>query len=80
MINSVVQSSQNSVQLFENLEWLTIKEASCFLRITENALRIAVSRGKVRRRKWQNKLYFKKCELEELLETSFCKKGGAECR
>ncbi len=56
--------------LFDNLEWLTSKEAALYLRKTYGALKVMVHRGHIRARKFRNRLYFKKSELNELLETS----------
>ena len=55
---------------FENLVWMTSEEAAKYLRKTANALRIAVCRGQLRARKWRRRLYFKKIELDRLLEAS----------
>jgi len=65
--------------LFKNLEWLNSKEAALFLRKSIGALRVMVHRGQIRARKFQRRLYFKKCELNELLETSELL-GGLQCR
>lgn len=64
------QESTDSKMLFENLEWLTTKEAAYYLRRSVNAIHILVSRGKIRSRKFQRRLYFKKNELDYLIETS----------
>lgn len=64
--NEVITSDQ----LFNNLIWLTTKEASVYLRKSVNALHTLVSRGHIRARKFRNRLYFKKDELSYLLETS----------
>jgi hypothetical protein len=55
---------------FENLkvgEWLTSTEASRFLGISANALRIKVCRGEVKFRKLGSRLRFCKSELSCLL-------------
>ncbi|MAV92004.1 MAG: hypothetical protein CL676_11345 [Bdellovibrionaceae bacterium] len=65
--------------LFEKLEWLNSKEAALFLRKSIGALRVMVHRGQIRARKFHRRLYFKKCELNELLETSQLT-GGLQCR
>jgi len=52
----------SSSTLFENRierEWLTTKEASLFLAISENALRIMVHRGQIRAYKFGRRLRFK---------------------
>lgn len=66
-------------QLFLNLIWLTTEEAARYLRKTANALRVMVHRGQLRARKFRRRLYFKKSELDELLETSQTV-GGIPCR
>lgn len=59
-----------SDRLFENLIWMTITDAARYLSRTENAIRIAVHRGKLTRYKWLGRLYFKKSELDMMLESS----------
>lgn len=54
----------------EPLTWLDSKEAAKYLRKTANALRIMVYRGYVRPRKFRRRLYFRKIELDRLLESS----------
>lgn len=56
--------------LFENLIWLTTKEAAVYLRKSVNAIHILVNRKQLKARKFQNRLYFKKKELDYVLETS----------
>jgi excisionase family DNA binding protein len=63
---------------FDNLVWLTTEEAASYLRKTANALRVMVHRGQIRARKFRRRLYFKKMELDELLETSETI-GGLKC-
>jgi hypothetical protein len=58
-------------QFFENLAWMNSSEAARYLRISAGALRTAVYRGQVRSRKWRRKLYFRKSELDFMLEKSF---------
>ncbi len=55
---------------FDHLTWLDSKEAAKYLRKTANALRIMVSRGYIRARKFRRRLYFRKLELDRLLESS----------
>ena len=59
-----------SASLFENLVWLNSQDAANYLRKTVGALRAAVCRGQVRAYKWQRRLYFKRSELDRLLEGS----------
>lgn len=56
--------------LFDNLVWMTSEEAAKYLRTSVGALRTAVCRGQIRARKWRRRLYFKKHELDLLLEGS----------
>lgn len=56
--------------LFENLIWLTTKEAAVYLRKSVNAVHILVNRKQLKARKFQNRLYFKKKELDYVIETS----------
>jgi len=52
----------SSSELFDNRierEWLTTKEASLFLAISENALRIMVHRGQIKVFKFGRRLRFK---------------------
>jgi excisionase family DNA binding protein len=60
----------NSSKLFDNLVWMTSEEAAKYLRKTVGALRTAVNRGQIRARRWRRRLYFKKIELDLLLEDS----------
>jgi hypothetical protein len=55
---------------FERLTWLDSKEAAKYLRKTVNALRIMVFRGYIRPRKFRSRLYFRRLELDRLLESS----------
>ena len=57
--------------LFENLIWLTTDEAATFLRKSSHALRQMTYKGKIRPRKFGGRLYFKKAELNDLVDTSF---------
>jgi excisionase family DNA binding protein len=52
----------------ENDKWLTCQEASDFLRISPNALRISVHRAKIRAYKLGAKLRFKKSDLRLILQ------------
>ena len=59
-----------SVTLFENYYWMTTSEAANYLRKSSNALRTAVCRGHIKARKFKRRLYFKRSELDRLIETS----------
>lgn len=60
--------------LFDNLNWLTTKETAVYLRRSVNAIHTLVSRKYLKPRKFANRLYFKKEELDYLLDSSI--KGG----
>ena len=59
--------------LFNNLIWLTTKEAAVYLRRSVDAIHTLVSRRQLRARKFRNRLYFKREELDYLIETSYLK-------
>ena len=63
--------------LFKNLIWLTTVEAAVYLRRFDkngnpstSSIRSLVCRKRLRARKCLGKLYFKKSELDYLIETS----------
>ncbi len=58
------------VEPLHELNWLDSKEAARYLRKSANALRIMVYRGYVKPRKFRRRLYFRKIELDRLLESS----------
>lgn len=71
MINASHQAINTSDKLFfDNLVWLNTEEAARYLRKTVNALRIAVYRRHIKARKFKRRLYFKRVELDKLIETS----------
>ena len=61
--------------LFENLIWMTTEEAARYLRKSANAIRIMVHKKVLKARKFRRRLYFKKEELDAMIETSFLKGG-----
>ena len=61
--------------VFDNLVWLSSQEAARYLRKSVGALRTMVSRGHLRARKFRRRLYFRRIELDRLLESSE-QKGG----
>ncbi|MGK5087920.1 helix-turn-helix domain-containing protein [Bdellovibrionota bacterium FG-2] len=54
----------------DRLTWLDSKEAAKYIRKTANAMRIMVYRGYIRPRRFHRRLYFRKLELDRLLESS----------
>jgi hypothetical protein len=72
-----MESMQNSLMIFDKSEWLTTAEAATHLRKLHlngvpslNAVHKMVSLGKIRRRKFFGRLYFKRKELDYLIESS----------
>lgn len=67
-----ISASDNnrSETLFDNLKWMTTNEAATYLRKSSNALRTAVCRGHVTAKKFRRRLYFKRSDLDRLIETS----------
>jgi excisionase family DNA binding protein len=63
-------SQEESALIFNNLKWMTTNEAAAYLRKSTNALRTAVCRGHIKARKFRRRLYFKRSELDRLIETS----------
>lgn len=62
--------SDESVMLFENYNWMTTSEAAMYLRKSSNALRTALCRGHLTAKKFRRRLYFKRSDLDRLIETS----------
>lgn len=62
--------SKESVEFFNNLKWMTTNEAAFYLRKSANAIRTAICRGQITAYKFRRRLYFKRSELDRLLETS----------
>ncbi len=65
-----------SSEFFNNLIWMTTKEASEYLRLSPEALRIQVHRGKIPFSKLGRRLRFKREDLDKLLITSNQQNGG----
>ncbi len=72
---SVSYETCNSDCFFGNLIWMTTEEAARYLRKSANAIRIMVHKKILKARKFHRRLYFKKDELNALIETSFVKGG-----
>jgi len=70
---SVESEKVISDALFENLVWMNSAEAASYLRISYGALRVAVCRKQIFARKFRNRLYFRRAELDRLLEGSLLK-------
>ena len=68
---SVSHEMHHSELLFENLIWMTTEEAARYLRKSANAIRIMAHKKVLKARKFRRRLYFKKDELDAMIETSF---------
>lgn len=66
-----IEEQINAQMFFDNLIWLTTEEAARYIRKSTNALRIAVHKGHINARKFRRRLYFRKNELDLLLDNSF---------
>ncbi len=73
--NKVEKHFRNELEgtrFFENgnveYEWLTTKEAACFIRVSVNALLIMVHRNQLPVFRFGRRLRFKKAELKALFE------------
>ena len=71
------QNSESSQKFFDNLTWLSTKDAAVYLRKfrkngqpSDGAIRTAIWRGLLKARKWGRRLYIKRVELDRLLELS----------
>lgn len=51
--------------------WLTTKEAAMYLGKSRNAIWLLVSKGILIKRKFHRRLYFKRSELDQMLESTF---------
>ncbi|MBS1960588.1 MAG: helix-turn-helix domain-containing protein [Bdellovibrionales bacterium] len=61
---------ETEFEVIDRLTWMNSKEAARYLRKTRNALHIMVARGYVRARRFRGRLYFRRIELDRLLESS----------
>ena len=70
MSKLVDATDQETGEGIDSLAWLDTKEAAKYLRKSSNAIRIMVFRGYIRPRKFRRRLYFRRLELDQLLESS----------
>jgi len=76
IINSESRRNSDQHLFFDNLIWLTSEEAAFYIRKSVGALRTMVSRGQIKCKKWRRRLYFRKDDLDRLLENSTEIVGG----
>lgn len=77
-VESAQENSDSSQSFFDNLTWLSTKDAAVYLRKfrkkdgkpSDGAIRTAIWRGLLKARKWGRRLYIKRVELDRLLELS----------
>lgn len=67
----VGKDNKLTTKIFENLIWMTTEETAFYLRKSTNAIRLMVFKGDLKPRKFKRRLYFKKEELDLLLDTAF---------
>ena len=60
--------SKDSNEIFNNLIWMTTEDAARYLRKTADAIRHLVYRGDLKARKFKRRLYFRRDELDEMLD------------
>lgn len=68
---SLKERNFNSEKIFNNRIWLGTDEAAEYLCKTANAVRILVHRGDLPVRKFKRRLYFKRSDLDALINASF---------
>ena len=74
--NTVEETLEPSTTLFNNLIWMTTEEAAFYLRKTSNAIRLLVFKGDLKARKFKRRLYFRRDELDTLIDTAFINGGN----
>ena len=75
--SEAIRPVENAGGFFDRSEWLTTKETAIFLRKfspsgtpSSDAVHKLVSRGCLRRRKFAGRLYFRKREIDFLIDSS----------
>jgi hypothetical protein len=83
MVKAIKLDDYSASAIFEKSIWLNTVDAAIYLRkLTKDglpsvgAIRTAVCRGVLRSYKWQRRLYFKKTDIDHMLEAGR-KKGSA---
>lgn len=65
---TILQEKKQNIIPYAQLTWMTTKEAAFYIRRSVNALRILLCRRYLRARKVRRRLYFKKSDLDRLIE------------
>lgn len=58
----------NDDEFFKNFIWMTTEDAARYLRKSADAIRHLVYRGDLKARKFKRRLYFRRDELDEVLD------------
>lgn len=73
--HSIGHEMCDSDLLLKNLKWLTTEEAANYLRKSANAIRIMVHKKILKARKFRRRLYFRRDELDAVIESSILQRG-----
>ena len=76
IIDIIDRQNVDQNMLFDNLIWMTTEEAAFYLRKTSNAIRLLVFKGDLKARKFKRRLYFRRDELDTLIDTAFINGGN----
>lgn len=69
-INKSIAENENSALLFENLKWITTKEAAQYLRVSVGQIRNMVWRGQLPSHRVNNRLRFLKSDIDKIVKPS----------
>lgn len=69
-INKSIAENENSALLFENLKWITTKEAAQYLRVSVGQIRNMVWRGQLSSHRVNNRLRFLKSDIDKIVKPS----------
>lgn len=73
LVCEAIESNKNNFglnQIFENLKWITTKEASIYLRVSVGQIRNMVWRGQLPHYRLNNRLRFLKSDLDKIMKPS----------
>ncbi len=83
LTDSLHENLESGQTLYENLQWLSTKDAAIYLRKfrvdgtpSEGAIRNLVWRGILKARKWRRRLFFKRTDLDRLIQNAPFTNGG----
>lgn len=64
------ETKVSSLEFFDKLIWLTVKQAAIYLSRTENAIRLLLYKGALQRHRLDGRIYLKRSEIDSLLQKS----------